>query len=258
LGIAREDQVAVGFPGAHDAETQRAGTRRHEDAVSRTAPDSSQVRSDFDRIARLSADRSEPPGDYEAWLLQQAPGRIDLALDVGCGLGTFTRALARRSRHVTAVDLSPQMIDEARRLSRDHGNIEYLVADAMQHDLPASRFDCVASLAMLHHVPLGPMLARLRDAVAPGGTLLVLDLNDATGLANLPRNALAWPWSLIRRWGSPAPSSELARAWRDHGHHDTYPRFSDVKSLAESMLPGARVRRHLLWRYSIVWTRPGG
>ena len=66
------------------------------------------------------------------------------------------------------MDLSPSMIDAAR--SKDHPNIEYLIADAASWEFPSERFDCVASIATLHHLPLGSMLAKMRDALKPGGT----------------------------------------------------------------------------------------
>jgi hypothetical protein len=33
--------------------------------------------------------------------------------------------------------------------------------------------------------------------------------------------------------------------------------YRDVRRLAGRMLPGARYRRHLYWRYSLIWTKPG-
>jgi hypothetical protein len=56
-------------------------------------------------------------------------------------------------------------------LSRSGGqpNLEYLVADATSWRFPQARFDCVASIAAAHHLPLAPLLARMRDAPPPAG-----------------------------------------------------------------------------------------
>src|SRR5262245_49302004 len=215
-----------------------------------------EVRSDFDRIARLSAGASDLLDPCERWLLARAPARMGESLDVGCGSGAFARELARRSRRVLAIDLSPEMIELARRRSSQLGNVDYRVEDATACDLGDGRFDCIVSIAMLHHVPARPMLLRLRAALAPRGVLLSQDLDDSTGPANLPRNALAWTVRRLR--GLPRGSRELADAWRAHGSGETYPRMSEVRDLCAGVLPGALVRRHLTWRYSIVWRRPHG
>jgi len=59
----------------------------------------------------------------EAWGLL---GRDRDALDLGCGMGRFSEALAPRLRGVLGLDLSAGMIEEARRRSR-HGNVRYAI-----------------------------------------------------------------------------------------------------------------------------------
>lgn len=206
------------------------------------------VRADFDRIAALSPDHTSLSGD-ERWLLTQAPPAIDRALELGCGLGLFTRELARRARSVLALDLSPGMIERARVGAPAH--VTFQVADALTAELPAEGFDCVASLATLHHLPLAAMLARMGAALRPGGFLLVQDLDDSTGLRNVPRNVLGMLTSLWRK----RPPPELAAAWAEHCRDETYPTIAEVREAAQ-VLPGARVVQHLRWRYSLVWRKP--
>ena len=50
---------------------------------------------------------------------------------------------------------------------------------------------------------------------------------------------------------------EVRAAWEEHGRDEIYPTVPAVRQVCERVLPGARVRRHLLWRYSIVWRKPG-
>src|SRR5215207_8117861 len=77
------------------------------------------VRADFDRIALLSEQYGWSHNDhYHGFLLGQLPAQVGEALDVGCGAGAFSRLLARRSRHVLGVDLSPEMVRMARERSR--------------------------------------------------------------------------------------------------------------------------------------------
>ena len=49
---------------------------------------------------------------------------------------------------------------------------------------------------------------------------------------------------------------ELRRAWEEHGRSDRYLTLAEVRRVCGRVLPGASVRRHLLWRYSVVWRKP--
>jgi SAM-dependent methyltransferase len=218
------------------------------------------VRADFDRIALLSrASGWNHNSHYHDFLLRQLPARLQEALDIGCGLGEFSRCLAGRSRHVLGLDLSPQMIRLARERSVGFTNTEYRQADVLEWDFPVERFDCVVSVATLHHLPMEIMLTKMRDGLKPGGTLLVLDLFKAERPSDFLLAGLAAPINIalhiIKRVPLRAPP-DVRRAWEDHGRSDSYLPISEIRRICKHLLPGAEVRRHLLWRYSIVWRKP--
>src|SRR5262245_19278756 len=87
-----------------------------------------------------------------------------------------SRLLAQRAERVVALDLSPEMVRVARERSVRYPNIAFEVADVTSRPLPADRFDVIASIATLHHLPLGATLSGLSASLVPGGTLIVLDL----------------------------------------------------------------------------------
>jgi SAM-dependent methyltransferase len=223
-----------------------------------------QVREDFDRLALLSGEEGWDHNAYfHAFLLRQLPRRLDDALDVGCGTGAFARSLAERCGRVLAIDLSPRMIEVARARSGEYPNIEYEVADANSWAFPVGCFGCAVSITTLHHLPLAPTLANMGGALRPGGTLLVLDLYRAqsaadylAGVAGFPASKairLAKTGSLLDRQRSP----DVQWAWEKHFASDVFPTLAEVRrACAEAGLRGARVRRHLLWRYSVVWRKP--
>jgi SAM-dependent methyltransferase len=221
----------------------------------------SQVERDFDRIALLPDEAWDHNRHYHALLLRELPPRCERALEIGCGTGELSRLLAARSRSVLAIDLSPNMIRLARERSRGVPNLEFRVADAATWEIPRESFECVASIATLHHLDTAATLARMRDALALGGTLLVLDLFRASGPGDLAASALAAPLNVLLRLaktGRPRARADVRRAWEEHGRHDRYPTVAEVRALCARLLPGARVRRHLFWRYSIVWRRSAG
>jgi SAM-dependent methyltransferase len=210
------------------------------------------VSGDFDAIASLTP--RARLGPHEAWLLRQIPLCDDL-LDAGCGLGLAASIASQRAKRVTGIDLSPMMIDRARREFGDRVTFE--VADFREYlSARPAAFDCIISMAALHHVDAATVLPLMAAALRPGGTLLIVDILDRGGIRNLPINAIAAQVSLLRRFMRRETwSRKLRAAWNAHGGGERYESAATLPRLA-GMLPGARIRRHLIWRYSLIWTKP--
>jgi SAM-dependent methyltransferase len=100
-------------------------------------------------------------------------------LDVGCGFGVTTVALARQAAPAEAVgvDISEAMIDLARRRADDAGvaNVRFDVADAQVAELPPASFDVVASrFGVMFFADATAAFSNLARATKPGGRLAVL------------------------------------------------------------------------------------
>jgi 2-polyprenyl-3-methyl-5-hydroxy-6-metoxy-1,4-benzoquinol methylase len=102
-------------------------------------------------------------------------------LDVGCGVGRWSTALALRGARVTGMDLSPTMIHEARRRANVlgvGGRCRFLVQDLAQLDA-GERFDFVLGVTVLQHI-LDPdafraAVRRMAAHLAPGGRMVLLE-----------------------------------------------------------------------------------
>jgi len=208
-----------------------------------------QLRAEFDAIARLSAQVHRPaPG--EDWVIANLPGRRGKLLEIGCGVGDLARRMAGAFDQVTGIDLSPGMIAEA---TRRNPSIELACSDMFDWLATSPEaYDCIVSVATLHHVDLSGALRAMADGLAPGGTLLVVDLCDRRGWRHLPINAIAWLVSKVRERRS---TKQLRDAYLSHGENETYLTLRQAREIAERVLSGARVQGHLLWRYSIAWTK---
>ncbi len=218
----------------------------------------STTQKDFDRIALVSEDGATHNDHYHNFLLRHLPSNCHDVLEIGCGTGGFARRLAERSEHVLAIDLSPEMIRLARERSAQFPNIEFQLADVRELPFPIASFDCIASIATLHHLPFPEILLKMKAALKPGGALLVLDLFEPAGSSDSLLNLLALPVSAtlrLIRYGRLLPPPEVRDAWAAHERHDSYPTMAEVHSLCERILPGAKIKKHLLWRYSIVWQK---
>jgi ubiquinone/menaquinone biosynthesis C-methylase UbiE len=216
----------------------------------------------FDAIARYGVDEGSEGWNhsihYHDFLLSHLPQRREAALDVGCGTGVFTRALAPLFARVEGVDLSVQSVRLARQRSCGHANVSYCQGEFMSTPYQESGYDCIVSIATLHHLPLDTALAKMNQLLRPGGALLVLDLYREATITDYAVSAVAVPanWFLSRRHGEKPASDELRNAWKEHERFDRYPTLREVRRSCRSLLSGATVRRHLLWRYSVVWEKP--
>ena len=132
-------------------------------------------------IQRLEFRGRDPTfvGYRDAYLdaMDLAPGAH--VLDLGCGTGVVTRALAGRVGRITGVDQSPVMIQAARRLAAEAGvadRIDFQVGDVHALDLPDGAFDAVVAHTLLSHVTdPAAVLAEIRRVLRPGGLLAVFD-----------------------------------------------------------------------------------
>ena len=186
---------------------------------------------------------------YHRVVLQAVPAGCRRALDVGCGEGTLARELRRLVTQVTAIDLDQASIDIARGHARA-GEISYVLGNFLTFPFEPASFDLVTSVASLHHMDATTALERMRDLLRPGGVLVVVGLAsrrypvdvafDLAGVVAAGVHRLTKPY-----WEHPSPT-----VWPPP---ETY---AHMRQLATRLLPGVHYHRHLLWRYSLVWTKP--
>jgi SAM-dependent methyltransferase len=116
------------------------------------------------------------------------------AMDLGCGTGLHTEALAPTERTITAVDPSPAML--AQILQHAGEDRIYPVCATAQEiasgqvELPEPAYDVILAKEVLHHVPdrdRADVIAGLGRLLAPGGRLLVAMLPTVIGYPLWPR-----------------------------------------------------------------------
>ena len=140
------------------------------------------VRESYDRVADNYADMVVTTGIGDIrrhpWLkasidaLADSVGGLGPVLDVGCGPGTVTAYLDERGLDVSGVDLSPRMIENARRL---HPQCRFDVASATDLELGEASLGGVLGWWSLFNLPrdvLPQVLASFARALKPGGFLI--------------------------------------------------------------------------------------
>jgi 2-polyprenyl-3-methyl-5-hydroxy-6-metoxy-1,4-benzoquinol methylase len=111
-------------------------------------------------------------------------------VDVACGPGVVSRAMAGRVGSVSGIDLTPAMVEEAEKRARDEGvdNVGFAIGDATSLEFADAAFDGAITRLSLHHVPLpGRVVAEMARVVRPGGTVVLSDI-----VADCDRDASAW------------------------------------------------------------------
>ncbi|MFF2454454.1 class I SAM-dependent methyltransferase [Isoptericola sp. NPDC058082] len=196
---------------------------------------------------------------FHGWILRRLPRRRHRALDVGCGLGALVGRLRASGATVVGLDVDGPVVEATR--ARFAGDPGTSVRHGRFEDVPADgSFDVVTMVASLHHMDLEPALRHAAGVLAPGGRLLVV------GLARIgaPRDLAV---DLVSSFANPvvglvknARPARDVRSPVDDGPpapvRDARETYGEVRETARRVLPGARFRRRLFFRYTLEWTSP--
>ena len=160
----------------------------------------------------------------------------EAVLDVGCGTGNLTRAILSRlsaSGKVTAVDISPRMIEAARRKIADP-RADWLVADVRSLPLPPASFDRVICFSVWPHIDDPDAAAEeIGRVLKPGGLLHVWHASSRTRINEIHASA----GEAVRGDVLP-PARETADLLRRHGFQPTTVIDDETRYLVIAGYPG--------------------
>jgi SAM-dependent methyltransferase len=175
----------------------------------------------------------EAPGRLEHAILAGAglrPG--ERVLDLGCGSGDLTLELAARGADVTALDLSPGMVDVASRrveLFAPRAVCKFVAAPIEESGLEAQSFDVIVGRYILHHLDLDSVAPVLAKLLVDGGRAVFGETSGRNPILMFARDNLAGRFG-IPRLGTPdehpltdADVARLAPFFREVGV--SYPVF---------------------------------
>jgi len=135
-----------------------------------------------EQFTRQAVPFSRMPGHSAAFdVIWKAiePREDDLALDVACGPGLVACALAPKVRFVTGIDLTPAMIEQARKLQaeKDLANLTFQVGDAAPLPFEDASFSLVVTRYSFHHfLEPAAVLAEMCRVCRPQGRVAVIDV----------------------------------------------------------------------------------
>ena len=177
----------------------------------------------YDRLAHTWWDRQGPLWPIHAlntlrvrYLERQIAGHFGIGassserfaglriLDIGCGGGVLSEALARLGADVTGIDVTRRNIHVARQHAAASGLQIYYLPGSAEHLAEAGeRFDVVLNMEVVEHVAdLDSFMTACSDLVRPGGMMFVATIN---------RNPLAWLTAVF--------GAEYVLRWLPRGTH---------------------------------------
>ena len=239
----------------------------HPNPTDASAPNFRQA--ELDRFGSLASRWWDPEGPQKPLhalnpvRLRYVADRVRLrgaaVLDVGCGAGLLSEALALEGADVTALDLAPELIRVAQLHARESGaRVDYRVqpVEALAEEMPG-RFDAVTCMEMLEHVP-DPfaVIAACTRLLRPGGTLFVSTLNRTPAAFALAIVGAEYIARLLpkgtHQYRDFIRPSELAAWMRDAGLA-----LQDVSGIAyEPWRDAARLTRRTDVNYLACATKP--
>jgi SAM-dependent methyltransferase len=138
----------------------------------------------------------------------------DRVIEIGCGAGRMTRAIAGRVAGVTGIDVSPRMLEIAREQNPQLDNVEWMLGDGSTlAGVPDTSADVCLSHIVFQHLPDPKLtLGYVREmgrVLTPGGRAL-FQVSNAPELHTPPFEGPRLRWSALRgRW----PRGQRSPAW---------------------------------------------
>ncbi|SMG24065.1 Methyltransferase domain-containing protein [Agreia pratensis] len=193
---------------------------------------------------------------YGPWIVRQVRSRgARKVLDVGCGTGNLVARLIPWADSITGLEPHTATARIAAERFASNEAVEIRPEPFEQRD-PGDRFEAITLVAVLHHLPLQASMKGLASALDSGGRLVIVGcyrestradrlvsfgallLNPMMGLIKTLRDTPA------DREGMTAPTAPARES------------LAEIAAEAALFLPGARIRRRLFWRYSLVYDAP--
>jgi len=150
----------------------------------------------------MAAGYAQSRPQVHAWVcerLREKTGVVDRALDIGCGAGISTAALARNARMRAGVEPNHAMLLHSATVAP---GAHFVTGQAERLPFADASFEVVAAAGSLNYCELGPALAEIGRVLRTAGMLAVYDFSQGREFEDGPE-LLHWHGEFKRRYPSP-------------------------------------------------------
>jgi ubiquinone/menaquinone biosynthesis C-methylase UbiE len=137
----------------------------------------------IDQFSRQAIPFAQVPGHFDAMQILIELSKVcidDAVLDVACGPGMVACEFAKHARHITGIDITPAMIEQAEKRQRELSieNLAWAVGDAVPLPYADNSFSLVLTRYSFHHLQApNKALAEMIRVCQPGGRVMVADVS---------------------------------------------------------------------------------
>ena len=128
-------------------------------------------------------------------------------LELGCGTGLFTYEFANKPIKLTAIDISPDLLEEAKKII-SACNVSFKLENAYEMSFPDNSFDAVIGSSVLHHLDIKKALHEIYRVLKPGGIIRFTEPNMLNPQIALQKNI---PWLKRKLGDSPDETAFFRR-----------------------------------------------
>lgn len=181
-------------------------------------------------------------------------------LDLGCGTGRFARRLAPVAGKITAVDFSPKMLEKARESLQGFGNSDLRLLDMEKENALPGEYDIITALSVMHHISEpGPVVEKMKNSLAPGGKILIMDRLPTRNIGGILKfcQAAVSKVGLIHFAVLFCRNAFLASRAAKHMRREKKFTIEDFRKRYESLFPGAGIEIKAGVFACLEWTKQG-
>ena len=151
------------------------------------------------------------PLEYSCYLLGDVRGKI--AFDLGCGAGENTILLAMRGARVIALDISPELVELARKrfevMHVSTENVQFMVGSAYDITLADESVDVVFGIGILHHLDLKLAQKEVYRILRKGGVAIFQEPVRDSNFIRLVRRLIPYKSADVSPFERPLTSKEI-------------------------------------------------